>query len=323
MKSVPLRGFDTQNGSRTAATPSEKSLSTHTCGTGRLPTSSTYWTRPSPKMRCTWFHHAPTSASGAAARVVGSQVRGDQPGDLAGPSTGRNGPTPDQVLATTIDLARGLVRLHDANVLHRDIKPDNSVLHQGRWKWCDLGTSRVLTEITSTYTLREHGTLPYQAPEVTRGEPQSQASDVSIRLHPVCTRRRTSAVHRSSRRTHQATPRHRTRPHRGSETDDFATLLRWMLKKVPEGRITTHGVLDWLLDEHGTASTNPRLGALAAAAERRQAVRASVEARLTARGQASEAADALLEQILWAKFVTRVQREIQRAETGQQLGHTS
>ena len=64
------------------------------------------------------------------------------------------------------DIAAGLVELHGIPILHRDLKPQNVLLHEGTWKLADFGIARDLDETTATLTWRGAGTLPYMAPEL-------------------------------------------------------------------------------------------------------------------------------------------------------------
>ncbi len=84
--------------------------------------------------------------------------------------------------AATGDLARqvsaGLVAMHAAGVIHRDVKPSN-ILRQGdRWLIGDLGIARVDDHPTLTETGARIGTPQYWAPETARGEACTAAVDV-------------------------------------------------------------------------------------------------------------------------------------------------
>jgi len=98
-----------------------------------------------------------------------------------------------EALATVRDLALGLEAIHDQNIVHRDIKPDNVMLSPDSKKrsliplWLDFGVARVdLRESTSRGLLA--GTPDYAAPELLAGKAATRASDVyalGLVLHEV------------------------------------------------------------------------------------------------------------------------------------------
>jgi serine/threonine-protein kinase len=87
--------------------------------------------------------------------------------------------TVEQAIQLGIDIAKALREIHEANVIHRDVKPANIILaplRDGRQRavFVDLGVSRLvpdeeapddelLTEITGA--MRAVGTIEYMAPE--------------------------------------------------------------------------------------------------------------------------------------------------------------
>ena len=68
-----------------------------------------------------------------------------------------------------IDILRGLKFLHDSNIVHRDVKPDNVLLHiDGTAKLSDFGTSQQqMAQIAGKMSVQ--GTPLYMAPEAARG----------------------------------------------------------------------------------------------------------------------------------------------------------
>jgi serine/threonine protein kinase len=77
-----------------------------------------------------------------------------------------------------IKLARAVDALHRADIIHRDIKPDNVILERnGSLKLIDLGVVRVRAfEDTAPETIP--GTPGYMAPEMYDGEAGNEATDI-------------------------------------------------------------------------------------------------------------------------------------------------
>lgn len=88
------------------------------------------------------------------------------------------GPLPaGTAVGLAADIAGALAALHDAGVLHRDVKPANLLEGtDGRWVLADfgLGVSRDRRDLPASPSA---GTPMYLAPELFRGEPHSAASD--------------------------------------------------------------------------------------------------------------------------------------------------
>jgi serine/threonine protein phosphatase PrpC len=77
-----------------------------------------------------------------------------------------------------IKLARGVAALHRADIIHRDIKPDNVILESGgSLKLIDLGVVRV-PGLEDFPPEDIPGTIAYMAPEMFAGEPGNQATDI-------------------------------------------------------------------------------------------------------------------------------------------------
>ena len=77
-----------------------------------------------------------------------------------------------------VKLARGVAALHRADIIHRDIKPDNVLLERdGSLKLIDLGVVRV-PGLEDTAPKGVPGTRAYMAPEMLDGEAGNEATDV-------------------------------------------------------------------------------------------------------------------------------------------------
>ena len=75
------------------------------------------------------------------------------------------------------DVAQALAAL-DGQVVHRDIKPDNILLLDGRWCLADFGISKYAEATTAPDTRKYAMTPPYAAPEQWRGDRATSATDV-------------------------------------------------------------------------------------------------------------------------------------------------
>ena len=77
------------------------------------------------------------------------------------------------------DLCRAMAAVHQAGVLHGDIKAHNVMREAGgRIVLMDFGASQSLTDETEEPAARLAGTPAYLAPEVLKGHPRSASSDV-------------------------------------------------------------------------------------------------------------------------------------------------
>ena len=90
------------------------------------------------------------------------------------------GPLPlEEALDIAVQMARGLAKAHDRQIVHRDIKPANVIIaREGVVKVIDFGLAKLggLTKITKTHTTM--GTVAYMSPEQARGEEVDQRADV-------------------------------------------------------------------------------------------------------------------------------------------------
>ncbi len=85
----------------------------------------------------------------------------------------------EEAVRITADILRGLAAIHQAGIVHRDVKPANVLIdRQGRAKLTDFGIARRSDDPTLTGPVELLGTAAYVAPERVRGEPATPASDL-------------------------------------------------------------------------------------------------------------------------------------------------
>lgn len=90
------------------------------------------------------------------------------------------GPLPiDRARGITLELCDALIRSHQLNIIHRDIKPDNVLLDQkGTPKLADFGVARLEEGTRLTHTGTQVGTPYYMAPEAWEGQPLDAQADI-------------------------------------------------------------------------------------------------------------------------------------------------
>jgi len=79
-------------------------------------------------------------------------------------------------------LAHGMKHLHDINIVHRDIKPQNVLITgNGMVKISDMGLAKKLDSDTLSLSTAAHGTIGWQAPELVIARVSSSNEDSSSR----------------------------------------------------------------------------------------------------------------------------------------------
>jgi serine/threonine protein kinase len=84
-----------------------------------------------------------------------------------------------EAIAYALEIAQGLAVAHEAEMVHRDVKPQNVLIDAtGRAKLTDFGISRQLNDEGVTATGRVIGTTDYVAPEQAMGKDVDPRSDI-------------------------------------------------------------------------------------------------------------------------------------------------
>ncbi|MFJ6659918.1 ABC transporter substrate-binding protein [Streptomyces sp. NPDC091377] len=172
------------------------------------------------------------------------------PGPALAEAVANCGPLPTHsVRALGGMLARALTAVHDAGLIHRDIKPGNVLLAVDGPRLIDFGIARAAEETALTSADMVVGTPGFLAPEQARAEPATPASDLfalGCLLSYARTGRPpfgTGAVDALLYRTvHDA-------PDLDGVPDDLRPLLERCLAKDPTARPTARELDDALADE--------------------------------------------------------------------------
>lgn len=80
--------------------------------------------------------------------------------------------------AIALSVLEGLAVLHDNEIVHRDIKPQNLLRCDDVWKIADFGISKLLNNPVTGYTFQGAHTAPWAPPEQIEGAPAHPSADI-------------------------------------------------------------------------------------------------------------------------------------------------
>lgn len=162
----------------------------------------------------------------------------------------------DEALHIIIDIANGLKTLHDASIMHRDVKAANVMVDsQGRAVLLDLGVVSPASEATIAGSQEFIGSLRFAAPEWLFRESYSAASDVyslgTIAYLLLANRPIFSDIRLFTRLTEAARKQVPELPtiHTDMRSEYLCNLTRRMLAKSPSERPALDEIIGLLTDE--------------------------------------------------------------------------
>jgi serine/threonine-protein kinase len=204
----------------------------------------------------------------------------------------KNGPVvPTEAASILLQITKGLIEVGE--LVHRDLKPDNVLLHEGKWKIADFGIARFVEEATASNTLKDHLSPYYAAPEQWRGERATHATDVyALGCIAFCLLTGMPPFTRNPQAEHQ----NASVPTFSCSEPRLTTLVNICLRKVASSRRSLSEVRGLLADIVGKPQPSggaSSLGALAAAAAHVSTKEQEAQAREAAANAAREARSAL------------------------------
>ena len=225
-----------------------------------------------------------------------------------------------------LEIVKGLNEV--ADLVHRDLKPDNLLRHENGWKVADLGIARFVEEATASNTLKECLSPYYAAPEQWRFERATHATDVyALGCIGFFLLTGKPPFVEKPELEHQKQPL----PHFSCADGRLQALINNMVRKLPETRPALsriEGVLAEIVAKLQLSTSDP-LSALATVgaqvAEKEQQVQAKQAAEQSAREARLNIAKAAFEILsdsaerLWGKIHAQVPNAHRNPGRGQSV----
>jgi len=195
--------------------------------------------------------------------------------------------TPAETAAVMLQIVKGLIEVGE--LVHRDLKPDNVLFHEGKWKIADFGIARFIQDATASNTLKDWLSEDYAAPEQWRSERATHATDIyALGCIGFCLLTGNPPFRADPAQEHQHAPL----PAFSCDDSRLRSLVNMMLRKVPETRPVLSRVrtlLEEIVSKPQLAGDASALAALASAAAEVATKEQHLQAQQQAQGAAREA----------------------------------